>query len=144
MESTDNLPAFSGYRKQRRELLEAGIRIFEFRPHPQIQQELVDRYPSLADRAPVFAIHAKTLVVDGRTVFIGTFNLDPRSANLNTEVGVLFTHPALASRVEEAIFRDMAPGNSWEAGKDRPDGKTSWTRRLRLKIWEIFPLDAIL
>jgi putative cardiolipin synthase len=142
--STDNLAAFSGYRKQRRELLKAGILISEFRPQPQIQQELLVRYPALAAQAPVFAIHAKTLVVDGHTVFIGTFNLDPRSAHLNTEVGVLFTHPALASRVEEAIIRDMAPGNSWEAGKDRPDRKASWNKQLRLKIWEIFPMDAIL
>nr|WP_320116822.1 phospholipase D family protein [uncultured Desulfuromonas sp.] len=85
--STDNLQAFSGYSNQREDLLEAGIEVFEFQPHPRIQQHLMERYPKLKEKAPVFAIHAKTLVIDGEKLFVGTFNLDPRSANLNTEVG---------------------------------------------------------
>jgi len=97
--STDNLQAFSGYSKQRKKLLAAGIDIYEFKPYPAIQKDLIERYAKLEKQAPIFAIHAKTLVIDGKQLYIGTFNLDPRSANLNTEVGVIIDNPELATTV---------------------------------------------
>ena len=87
--STDNLPAFSGYRNQREALLRLGLKIHEYRPDPAVQREVMQRYERLKAEAPVFVLHAKTLVVDRRAVFVGTYNLDPRSENLNTEVGVV-------------------------------------------------------
>jgi putative cardiolipin synthase len=142
--ATDNLPAFSGYHRQRRAILDAGIDVFEFQPYPEIQRDLQTRYPQLAERSPVFALHAKTLVVDGRSLFIGTFNLDPRSANLNTEVGALIDNEALAAEVEASIRRDMQPGNSWNARSDDPDTHADWPRRLKLYLWRMLPLDALL
>ncbi|PLY01438.1 MAG: phospholipase D family protein [Desulfuromonas sp.] len=142
--STDNLQAFSGYSKQRDELLEAGIEVFEFQPQPQIQERFLERYPALKDNAPVFAIHAKTLVIDGRTLFIGTFNLDPRSANLNTEVGVIIDNPQLGQVVEQQIERDMAPGNSWNSATDNPDRFAPWGKRFKLGFWKLMPLKDIL
>lgn len=76
-----------------------------------MQSELVERYPRIAENNPVFALHAKSMVIDGKTIFIGTFNLDPRSANLNTEVGVLIESEALARNLTAAIERDMHPEN---------------------------------
>ena len=84
------------------------------------------------------------MVVDGRTLFVGTFNLDPRSANLNTEVGVLVDNETLAGRVEALIRRDMQPGNSWNARTDHPDGHASWLQRIKLFFWRLIPLDALL
>ncbi len=142
--STDNLQAFGGYRKQRRALLKAGIQIYEFRPDPVVLRSLVDRYPSLEEHRPVFALHAKTLVIDGETLYVGTFNLDPRSANLNTETGVMIRHPALASEVEAAIEEDMAPGNSWNPRTENPDAEASPLKRFRLFYWKALPLDPLL
>ncbi|MBN1142328.1 MAG: phospholipase D family protein [Deltaproteobacteria bacterium] len=142
--STDNLAAFSGYRKQRRQILAAGIQVFEFKPHPKIQQELIERYPSLARNAPIFAIHSKTMVLDDRILFVGTFNLDPRSANLNTEVGILLENRRLAEQVAAAIRNDMAPENSWRAGAFDADSEAPLGKRLRLRLWELLPLEALL
>ncbi len=141
--ATDNLQAFSGYRKQRRKILGSGIRVYEFRPDPAIRRELIERYPKLEKNSPVFAVHAKTLVIDGRTLFVGTFNLDPRSSNLNTEVGLLVTDPSLAGQVERSIERDMIPENSWNAA-DNPDRFAPLSKRSRVKFWKALPLDPLL
>lgn len=142
--STDNLQAFSGYSNQRENLLDAGIEVFEFQPYPRIQQQLMERYPKLKEKSPVFALHAKTLVIDGKQLFVGTFNLDPRSANLNTEVGVIIDNPHLAQQVELEIERDMAPGNSWNSAEDNPDRFAPWGKRLKMTFWKWMPLEDIL
>jgi len=142
--STDNLMAFSGYSWQRNEILEAGIKVFEFRPAPAIQQQLIARFTELKKSSPVFAIHAKTMVIDGETLFIGTFNLDPRSANLNTEIGVLLNNKELAGQVESAIKRDMKPGNSWNADSDDPDSQASFYKRLKVTFWKLLPINSLL
>lgn len=142
--STDNLPAFSGYSKQRKKLLRAGIDIFEFKPQPKIQQELIDRYAQLKKTAPIFAIHAKTLIIDGQRLFIGTFNLDPRSANLNTEVGVIIENQEIATRVETQIEKEMHPDNSWNAATDHPDGFAPFWKRFKLGLTRLLPLDKTL
>jgi putative cardiolipin synthase len=141
--STDNLQAFSGYRKQRKAILNAGIKVYEFKPDPAVRKELIERYPSLEKEPPTFAIHAKTLVIDGETLFVGTFNLDPRSANLNTEVGVLIDNPHLAGKVEKRIERDMLPENSWNAAEN-PDRYASAAKRRKLRFWKTMPLKPVL
>ena len=142
--STDNLMAFSGYHKQRASLLSAGIDVFEFRPNPEIQRTLINRYQELEKQVPVFAIHAKTLVIDGETLFVGTFNLDPRSANLNTEIGVLIHNPMLAAQVEANIVQDMQPGNSWDARKVDADAKAPLSKRIKLPLLKLLPLKPVL
>ena len=64
-------------------------------------------------------------MVDSKIVYVGTFNFDPRSENLNTEVGAIIHDEALARAVEASIETDMAPGNSWDAAKDDPDQHVS-------------------
>jgi putative cardiolipin synthase len=142
--STDNLKAFSGYLDQREKLLEAGVEVFEYRPDPKVQQEIMSRYSALRSTAPVFAVHAKTLVVDGRVAFVGTYNLDPRSENLNTEVGVVIHDAQQAAAVADAMATDMLPGNSWNAATDDPERYTSTAKRLRAWLWSWLPIDAVL
>ena len=86
MASTDNMEAFSGYQRDRKAILATGVRVFEFRP------DAAERYKMMTsalqkeiDFTPIFGLHAKSMVIDRRITVIGTFNLDPRSANLNTE-----------------------------------------------------------
>jgi cardiolipin synthase C len=142
--STDNLPAFSGYRNQRALLLAMGLRIHEYKPAPAVQAQLIQRLTATPKPAPVFSLHAKTLVVDGHTVYIGTFNFDPRSQNLNTEVGVVVRDEALAAQVEASIETDMAPGNSWDAARDDPDSHASLAKRSKVRLYQWLPLKPLL
>lgn len=74
---------------------------------------------------PHLGLHAKTCVYDRETVFVGSFNLDPRSENLNTEIGILVKCPELGAAVADSILNDMAPGNSWLL-RLNDQGKTEW------------------
>jgi len=125
--STDNLQAFSGYRIQRAELLRMGLEIYEFKPR---------------GTRPIVGLHAKTLVVDSKVVFIGTYNLDPRSQNLNTEVGVIIRNEALARSVEAAIEKDIA--GSWNAATEHPDESVAFAKRSKVRLWQLLPLKPIL
>ncbi len=111
--STDNIFAFSRYAPQRCTLLQQGVELHEIMPHPQYLGEIVTRLPRMEVPARL-ALHAKTMVIDRRIVFIGSFNMDPRSTHLNTEMGVLVDSPELAAQVATAIERDMEPVNSWK------------------------------
>jgi len=143
--STDNLAAFSGYHKQRPRLIDAGIELYEYKPHPQIQTELVERYPQLAHNNPILAIHAKSMVIDDTKVFIGTFNLDPRSANLNTEVGILVDSRQLGQQLTQSIERDIQPENSWRTTSSfNPDREVSRGKRFKLGFIKLFSIDPIL
>jgi len=143
--STDNLPAFSGYRNQRNEMLAMGLQIFEYRPDAEVQRhQMQQRIPALTGASPVFSLHAKSVVVDSRIAFIGTFNLDPRSENLNTEVGAIIHDESVARALEALIERDMAPGSSWNAAGEEPDRFASATKLIKVRFLQLLPLRSLL
>ena len=145
--STDNMQAFSGYRSQRRQLLKMGLDIREYKPDPANRSELFSRAyatPTAQPATPpVFALHAKSMVVDGKIAYIGTFNFDPRSENLNTEVGVIVHHAGLAQQLQALMEADMRPENSWSAA-DAPDQYVPLTRRGQVRLWQLLPLKPLL
>ncbi len=140
--STDNLQAFSGYRSQRKSLLKMGLDIREYRPDPANRSQLLSRANPPAV-PPVFALHAKSMVVDGRIAYVGTFNFDPRSENLNTEVGAIIHHPGLAQRLQAVMEADMRPENSWSA-REEPDQYVPLTKRGQVRLWQLLPLKPLL
>lgn len=142
--ATDNIPAFSGYRSQRAALLAAGLEIFEFKPDPEVMRELMEKAAPTDRKRPIFALHAKTLVIDSKAVFIGTYNFDPRSQNLNTEIGVVIHSDALAQAVERRIETDMRPANSWSAAADDPDSHASAAKRARVRALQLTPIKPLL
>lgn len=142
--SSDNIQASSGYRNQRDSLLKMGLGIYEYKPDPEVRRQLIRHAVDAKDKPPVFALHAKTMVVDSKIVYIGTFNVDPRSENLNTEVGVIIHDEALARKVEAAIETDMLPGNSWNAATDHPDQYVPLTKRSRVRFWQLMPIKPLL
>jgi len=142
--STDNLMAFSGYRSQRKRLLKMGFGIHEWQPEPAAQRERLARLAAAHKTKPVFALHAKTLVVDHQVVYIGTFNLDPRSENLNTEAGAIIHDATLAQAVEQAMATDMLPGNSWDAATDDPDAHAAFGKRAKARLWQMLPIKPLL
>ena len=144
MAATDNVQAFSGYRNQRDQLIKMGIEIFEYKPDPHIKHALLKQNPAFYEKPPIFAIHAKTMVVDNKTVYIGTFNFDPRSQNLNTEVGVIVQNEDLAAKVQDAIETDMRPENSWNAATDKPDQYATSAKRKRVLVYQLTPIKPLL
>lgn len=143
--STDNLPAFSGYRQQRRKLLAMGVEIFEYRPDAQVQQRMMQqRVVTPRDPQPIFSLHAKTVVIDGSIVCIGTYNLDPRSENLNTEVSAVIHDAGVAHAVQALIETDMAPGNSWNVARDPADPMVSYWKNAAVRALQWLPLRPLL
>ena len=102
--SHDVLPALAGYVYTRKKLLKAGIELYELRPDSNMKRD----WSVLANKA---ALHAKSLVFDRKSVFIGSFNLDPRSTALNTEIGVMIDSPEIAGQVGELMDEGVAPGS---------------------------------
>jgi putative cardiolipin synthase len=124
--STDNLLAYSAnYRLRNHYVEDLNLLVHEFKPQPAAMPEIFPMYRQMADRAaerikagrqkraPFLCLHAKSLVVDGRLAFVGSYNLDPRSENLNTEVGLLVEDEAFARELQADIARDMRAENSW-------------------------------
>lgn len=144
MASTDNLQAFSGYRNQRQELLKMGLEIYEFRPDAENRKQLLTSPVIDKFKPAIFGLHAKSMVIDGTIAYIGTFNFDPRSENLNTEVGVIIHSEQLAKQLADAIRKDMKPGNSWNANSDNPDQFVSTTKRWKVWCMQQLPMQAIL
>ena len=85
------------------------------------------------------------MVIDDRTIFIGTFNLDPRSANLNTEVGILVDSDELARQLTDSIERDIDSANSWRTTGDfNPDSEVGLGKRIRAWVNRMLPLEPVL
>jgi putative cardiolipin synthase len=101
--SNDVLAAHAGYARHRKALLRSGVEVHELKLHP-----------GAAGQQPGRQLHTKAVVFDRRKFFVGTFNLDPRSAELNTEIGLLVDSPALAREICAFIEQGMHPQQSWQ------------------------------
>lgn len=145
MASTDNMEAFSGYKRDRENLLKTGVRIFEFRPDAKERYEVMTgALQEKLNFTPIFGLHAKSMVVDGYVVVIGTFNLDPRSANLNTECVTIIRSIQVAQGVLKGMELEFNPDNAWETTLTfNPD--TVASRNKRLKTWSVrmIPKDIL-
>ena len=124
MASNNHLTAFVGYAKQRKRMLDTGAELYEMRPDARSERALFDA-AQLEDQKTIFGLHAKTTVFDRKITFVGSFNVDPRSVNLNTEMGLLVESEALANAVADSIENDIAAGNSWEVVL-KEHGKLEW------------------
>lgn len=103
--STDGIPVHSKYQHYRKPLIEAGIELYEIKPTAGAQLKRRFREPAGSSTG---GLHAKTFTFDRRIGFIGSYNLDPRSSKLNTEMGVLFDCPPLAKRLPAQTERNLA------------------------------------
>jgi phosphatidylserine/phosphatidylglycerophosphate/cardiolipin synthase-like enzyme len=139
--STDNLEAFSGYQEDRKELLKTGVRIFEFRPDAAKRLSIMTgELQETLEHKPIFGLHAKSMVIDKETTVIGTFNLDPRSANLNTECIVIVKSIKIAVGVFTGMDEEFLPENSWETTLEyNPDQEVGAIKRLKTWTRKIIP-----
>ena len=108
--ASHDVPAVnSHYAPWRDEIIKAGVDLYELRSDPEIRS-IVDVPPA---KSEFIGLHAKSSVVDRRYVFIGSMNLDPRSYNINTEMGVFVDSPELAEDLVKIILRDTRGENAW-------------------------------
>jgi putative cardiolipin synthase len=122
--ASDVAAVHAGYAKRRAELLRAGVRLYELKPTP-VAAKTKDR--EAVGGSSSASLHAKTFAVDGERVFVGSFNFDPRSARLNTEMGLVIASPELARQVAAAFDADI-PRQSWEV-RLAEDGSLYWIER---------------
>ena len=116
--ASQDVPAVnSHYGPLRKAILETGAELYELRPDAEVKSE-VDTPPVVSG---FVGLHTKASVVDRSKVFIGSFNLDPRSREINTEMGVLIDSPELAEELAERMEYLMQPENTWQVKLDDED-----------------------
>jgi putative cardiolipin synthase len=123
LEAIDTPILHAGYIKWRKELLAAGVSLYEMRGADR--HELPKSAGALGSSAN--ALHAKTFEVDEERVFVGSFNLDQRSMALNTELGLVIESKSLAQRLATTM-REKMPAVAYEV-RLGPDGKLYWLER---------------
>lgn len=143
--SNDNLEAFSGYQRDREALLETGVGLYEFRPDAKIRQKVMTEhmYKKLK-HTPIFTLHAKSMTIDGKTAVIGTYNFDPRSANLNTESITVIPSTTITQLMNNSFSEEIKPENAWRITQDfNPDDKEPMIKRLRVLLRTVVPKDIL-
>lgn len=157
LEATDVPAVHAGYIGRRRQLLEAGVGLLEVKrasPAPSSAS-------ALPGSSSGTSLHAKTASIDRARAFVGSFNFDPRSKELNTELGFVIDSPAIAGEIADAVHSKLAarayrvsldPGGSllWT---EEVDGKelhyvdeprTTFWQRLRVRLLSLLPIDGLL
>jgi putative cardiolipin synthase len=118
--STDVAAVHAVYAPKRKPLLDKGVELHEFR---------IDSRGSALLGSSGASLHSKVVVFDRSSVFIGSFNLDGRSAIQNTELGILIDSPELAARTARVIEKDLQPETSWKVILDPTGDKLRWLGR---------------
>jgi cardiolipin synthase C len=98
--ATDVMIVHSAYAKYRSKILSTGIALFEQKPSAGRR-----RISLFGSRTA--SLHTKAIVVDRAEGFVGSFNLDPRSASINTEMGILFRSEPLAASIANILEDQM-------------------------------------
>lgn len=149
--STNHASVHAAYGRYRRPLLRQGIELYELSSLAA---------GSALPTAPLrLTLHSKVVVADRRDVFVGSFNLDPRSFFINTEMGLGVEAPSLAEDMAAAIL-DALPAIAFRLALDekgrlrwhldagpnravyRSEPETGWPRRLRTKLMSVLPIES--
>ena len=102
--SNDVLAAHAGHAEHRKELIAAGVELYELRSDPAVKKRIF--YLTGSSRS---TLHNKVMVFDRKDVFIGSLNLDPRSGDINTEAGLYIESPELAAQVIAYMDEGVLP-----------------------------------
>ena len=147
--ATDVVAVHSGYAKRRKDLLEAGVTAYEVKASPDVD-------PKAWSISSNSSLHAKTFIIDRRWVFVGSFNLDPRSAWLNTEMGILIDSAALAENmlgkmqgmIDKVAYRvEMDDGelvwvDTFNQQRFATEPDASWWRRFSAGFMSFMPVES--
>jgi putative cardiolipin synthase len=129
LESTSDVLALAAYSNYRRSLLAEGVELHELRAKPESARG--SGQPSRLTRYGHYGLHAKLIVFDRTSVFVGSMNFDERSKHINTEIGMIIASHELASSFA-ARFTAMTALTAAYAVSLRPTepvdrGKLAWT-----------------
>jgi len=155
--ATDVAAVHSGYSRYRTTLLRGGVKLSELKPTALPEEGRHKRMHLGSSRA---SLHTKSAVVDGHRVFVGSFNLDPRSARLNCEMGAWIDNEALAAQMRAMFAEATSPQRSFVVtldGSGRPqwtetvagatlryreDPHASWVRRAVTWLLQFLPIES--
>jgi putative cardiolipin synthase len=155
--ATDVAAVHTGYARYRRDLLRGGVALYEMKRRAGSE---TGRSQISVTGSSGASLHTKAMIIDGRWVFVGSMNIDPRSANLNTEMGVLVESPELAAQLRDQFDHIIGPEMSYRVvleeseglvwydrvqGKDRrlerePDASAG--RRLTVTLLRLVPIES--
>ena len=139
------------YKQKKTYLNNLKFIIYEIKPKPKDMNIFMPTYKQLRDRPfalsemeqtgePYICLHAKSMVIDDKVAFIGSYNLDPRSENLNTEVGAVIQDGKFAKRLKDSIKKDMEPQNLWVIGKKKIPLRLTTPNTVLLEFSSLIPL----
>ncbi|WP_233842926.1 phospholipase D family protein [Dyella sp. 2HG41-7] len=156
--STDETAAHAGYVHYRKALVEGGVQLYELKPTSGQSQPTTS-----IGKSSGTSLHAKTIVVDDREVFIGSLNMDQRSKLLNTEMGVIVDSPGLARAISDFFHTATQPSNAYQVAIDPASHNVEWQteedgkpviyqsepaattkRRTEVTILRQLPIDSLL
>ena len=121
-DATDVTAVHSGYSQWRPSLLRAGVKIYELKSTASEEKRENKLWKARSQSST--SLHAKTFAVDDYQVFIGSYNVDPRSANINTEMGVIINDEELAKQLHSALSDELL-GQAYEV-KLLENGSLQW------------------
>lgn len=149
----------SAYARTRPDMLGVGIELYELRPDAESCYELIGK-SEYCEGSAVFSLHSKSAVFDREQLYVGSYNINLRSAYLNFENALIINSPELANKVTSDIEENMKPGNSWQvlpndkegglvwkAGSGEQDQQyshepeTSFWKRFKSGFFSLFPLE---
>jgi putative cardiolipin synthase len=153
--STNHVPVHSGYSRYRKKMLEMGASIYEARANAVGDQKDVS-----AGNPQSLTLHTKLMLIDERYLFVGSLNLDPRSIEINAEMGLLIDSPEMAKQFMEDVRGGLGDVtykvemNSeghlrWRATIDGEEvvetrePLTSWWRRFQSRVYRILPENQL-
>ncbi len=160
--SNDVSAVHAGYMRHRKQLLRCGVELFEL--NEELRKSEAKRFTWLPGLSKS-SLHAKTMTIDRKIMFVGSFNFDQRSLNLNTEIGILFHDPKIASHSSEyfdqyankiafrvKLVKDKFGKESlrWiglKDGKQTMFGRepyTSFGKRIGVNLMRLLPIDSFL
>ena len=157
LEATDVPVVHSAWMGYRDRLVRAGAEILELRARPDMPESTSLTHILTGSQS---SLHAKTFAIDGERVFIGSFNFDPRSASLNTEMGFLIESADIAASISGALDRQetfyrlsegsqgeiewfqITPGSEPRVWSHEPN-TTAWQRGL-VRFMSFLPVEWVL
>jgi putative cardiolipin synthase len=147
--ANDVAAVHGGYMEYRDDLLRGGVQLWELKPTGTPLSKFTLGGSSGS------SLHTKAMIVDADTVFVGSYNLDPRSTSLNSEQGVLVSHPALAAELTRIFERQVSPQRAWQVTLDdagtlwsdgtqtfRKEPEASASRRFMAWLMKVLPVES--
>ncbi|MEJ2539604.1 MAG: phospholipase D family protein [Gemmatimonadota bacterium] len=148
--ANDVAAVHGGYSRYREALLKGGVELWELKPASG------HGVPATAFGTTGASLHTKAMAVDGRQLFVGSYNIDPRSRFLNCEQGVMAVSPALARQLESIFERQTSESHAWQVRLDEggrlewSDGGTTYhdephaspSRKLQAWLARVLPVEA--